>query len=44
MTDRPGLDFSFSGLKTFTLNTVNEHSPLSDKDRADIARGNEMVI
>lgn len=22
MTDRPGLDFSFSGLKTFTLNTV----------------------
>ncbi len=25
MTDRPGLDFSFSGLKTFTLNTVAEH-------------------
>lgn len=25
MTDRPGLDFSFSGLKTYTLNTVNEH-------------------
>jgi len=23
MTDRPGLDFSFSGLKTFTLNTIN---------------------
>ena len=23
MTDRPGLDFSFSGLKTFTLNTYN---------------------
>ncbi|MBR9829100.1 MAG: tRNA (adenosine(37)-N6)-threonylcarbamoyltransferase complex transferase subunit TsaD [Oceanospirillales bacterium] len=23
MTDRPGLDFSFSGLKTFTLNTAN---------------------
>ena len=22
MTDRPGLDFSFSGLKTFTLNTL----------------------
>lgn len=26
MTDRPGLDFSFSGLKTFTLNTVSEHA------------------
>ena len=25
MTDRPGLDFSFSGLKTFTLNAVAEH-------------------
>lgn len=25
MTDRPGLDFSFSGLKTFTLNTIAEH-------------------
>ncbi|HBK19270.1 MAG TPA: tRNA (adenosine(37)-N6)-threonylcarbamoyltransferase complex transferase subunit TsaD, partial [Gammaproteobacteria bacterium] len=24
MTDRPGLDFSFSGLKTFTLNTVEK--------------------
>ncbi len=26
MTDRPGLDFSFSGLKTFTLNTINHHA------------------
>jgi N6-L-threonylcarbamoyladenine synthase len=25
MTDRPGLDFSFSGLKTFTLNTIAAH-------------------
>ena len=25
MTNRPGLDFSFSGLKTFTMNTVHEH-------------------
>ncbi len=22
MTDRPGLDFSFSGLKTFAANTI----------------------
>ncbi len=36
MTDRPGLDFSFSGLKTFTMNTLNatEQTP---QDKADIA-------
>ena len=37
MTDRPGLDFSFSGLKTFTLNTVN-NEPDDEQTRADIAR------
>jgi N6-L-threonylcarbamoyladenine synthase len=26
MTDRPGLDFSFSGLKTYTLNTIAQHA------------------
>lgn len=26
MVDRPGLEFSFSGLKTFTLNTVAQHA------------------
>lgn len=44
MTDRPGLDFSFSGLKTFTLNTVNAHQPLTDQDRADIARAFEDAV
>lgn len=44
MTDRPGLDFSFSGLKTFTLNTVNAHAPLTDTDRADIARAFEDAV
>jgi N6-L-threonylcarbamoyladenine synthase len=44
MTDRPGLDFSFSGLKTFTLNTVAAHQPLSDRDRADIARAFEEAV
>jgi N6-L-threonylcarbamoyladenine synthase len=44
MTDRPGLDFSFSGLKTFTLNTVREHEPLTDQDRADIARAFEDAV
>ena len=40
MTDRPGLDMSFSGLKTFTLNTINDlggKDALSEQDRADIA-------
>lgn len=41
MTDRPGLDFSFSGLKTFTLNTVHAHKnaagELDSQTRADIA-------
>ena len=37
MTDRPGLDFSFSGLKTFALNTATEHA--DDPNLApDIAR------
>ncbi|OOF20338.1 MULTISPECIES: tRNA (adenosine(37)-N6)-threonylcarbamoyltransferase complex transferase subunit TsaD [Salinivibrio] len=36
MTDRPGLDFSFSGLKTFAANTIaaNDNDP---QTRADIA-------
>src|SRR5690606_7697381 len=41
MTDRPGLDFSFSGLKTFTLNTIAEHRQADgipdDQTMADIA-------
>jgi tRNA N6-adenosine threonylcarbamoyltransferase len=37
MTDRPGLDFSFSGLKTFAMNTVKKESD-DDQTRADIAR------
>lgn len=36
MTDRPGLDFSFSGLKTYTMNTFNA-SQKTDQDKADIA-------
>lgn len=44
MTDRPGLDFSFSGLKTFTLNTVAAHQPMRDGDRADIARAFEEAV
>jgi N6-L-threonylcarbamoyladenine synthase len=36
MIDRPGLDFSFSGLKTFALNTATEFG-LDEQTRADIA-------
>lgn len=36
MTDRPGLDFSFSGLKTFALNTF-QNSEKTHQDKADIA-------
>lgn len=36
MIDRPGLDFSFSGLKTFALNTVNREAD-DEQTRADIA-------
>ena len=36
MTDRPGLDFSFSGLKTFALTTVQKNE-LDQQTIADIA-------
>nr|VFK51867.1 MAG: O-sialoglycoprotein endopeptidase [Candidatus Kentron sp. TUN] len=43
MTDRPGLDFSFSGLKTFAMNTVRDHGK-DHKTRADIARAFEDAV
>ena len=36
MTDRPGLDFSYSGLKTYTLTTVGQHE-LDEQTISDIA-------
>ncbi len=36
MTDRPGLDFSFSGLKTFAANTIRS-AATDDQTRANIA-------
>lgn len=45
MTDRPGFDFSFSGLKTFTMNTLRqlgEHP--SDQDRADVAHAFQAAV
>lgn len=47
MTDRPGLDFSFSGLKTYTLNTINDAQAtdtLDDQVRADVALAFEAAV
>lgn len=44
MTDRPGLDFSFSGLKTQVLLAAKKIAPLSDADKADLARGFEDAM
>ncbi|AEF47499.1 O-sialoglycoprotein endopeptidase [Serratia sp. AS12] len=43
MTDRPGLDFSFSGLKTFAANTIRSNGN-DDQTRADIARAFEDAV
>ena len=43
MTNRPGLDFSFSGLKTFALTTFQEHAG-DDQTRADIARAFQDAV
>jgi len=43
MIDRPGLDFSFSGLKTFALNTVESHT-LDERTKADIARAFQEAV
>ncbi len=48
MTNRPGLDFSFSGLKTAVRTTISQVSDtdgkLDDRQRADIARGFEEAV
>ena len=43
MTDRPGFDFSFSGLKTFAANTIRDN-PDDPQTRADIARAFEDAV
>lgn len=47
MTDRPGLDFSFSGLKTFTLNTwqqCRDAGDDSEQTRCDIALAFQQAV
>lgn len=51
MTDRPGLNFSFSGLKTFARNTIikcqqdrDGQKYVEQQDQADIARAFEQAV
>lgn len=42
MVDRPGLDFSFSGLKTFARNTLEQHNDVTIA--ADVSRAFEDAV
>jgi N6-L-threonylcarbamoyladenine synthase len=44
LTERPGLDFSFSGLKTAVVVALRNHGPLDAQARADAARGFEEAV
>lgn len=48
MTDRPGLDFSFSGLKTFAANTIHAHEDangnIDEQTRCDIAHAFQQAV
>jgi len=51
MTKRPGLDFSFSGLKTFTLNTIlglldgeTDTTAIDQQSKADIAHAFQEAV
>ena len=48
MTDRPGLDFSFSGLKTFAATTINANlnaeGKLDEQTRCDIAHAFQQAV
>ncbi|MDH3220188.1 MAG: tRNA (adenosine(37)-N6)-threonylcarbamoyltransferase complex transferase subunit TsaD [Gammaproteobacteria bacterium] len=44
MINRPGLEFSFSGLKTAALNIVRQNEPLDDDLRAEIAHAFQQAV
>ena len=44
LTERPGLDFSFSGLKTAVVVALRNHGALDPQARADAARGFEEAV
>lgn len=47
MVDRPGLDMSFSGLKTFTVNTWQaavKNNDATEQTKADVCRAFELAV
>ena len=44
MVNRPGLEFSFSGLKTAVLTMVRKHEPLDDDLRTNIAHAFQSAV
>ena len=44
MKNRPGCDFSFSGLKTAVRQITSERGPLDPRDQADLAASVELAI
>ena len=44
MTDRPGLDFSFSGLKTAVITTIQQFQKLDEQTVADIATAFQQAV
>jgi N6-L-threonylcarbamoyladenine synthase len=44
MTDRPGLDFSFSGLKTQVLKTYRQFAIINENLKADIASAFQLAV
>ena len=44
LIQKPGFDFSFSGLKTAVLRTVEELGDLSDQDKYDIAASFQKAV
>lgn len=44
MVNRPGLEFSFSGLKTAALNIIYQHQPLDDTLRAEICFAFQQAV
>ncbi len=44
MLDRPGLEFSFSGLKTAVLHAVRAHVPMTSELKSDVAHAVQEAI
>jgi len=44
MTNRPGLEFSFSGLKTAALNIIQQYQPLDEGLKAEIAHAFQHAV